>query len=96
MSVKTRIDRLERATGGNGGGYCECAGSGSTTWPDGEPVRNFVTGEVPEVKPDVCAKCGRPVRVVVLTWDDDPRDWEANPAVRGVVAIGGIDLEADI
>lgn len=65
-NLQGRVARLERATGEPGDGrYCQCLG-------DARVVVSWATREPEE--PETCPRCGRPIRVDVVTWlDDDDR-----------------------
>jgi len=74
--VRRRVGDLERAAGVSGSPWCECEGGKVTVlWDTGERVQPFC-GPWPEVAPEpepaTCRRCGKPVRVVTLVWDDSP------------------------
>ncbi len=76
--VKRRLDKVERALGvaEPDSPWCQCETDGRSvyvTWGDtAEPVADPVTGEIPEPEPELCPKCGKPIRVVTVTWDEVP------------------------
>lgn len=80
--LRRRVSKLERELGAvSGSGWCECERKPSVrvVWPDGEPVPPFASGErqvESEPLPEVCERCGLPVRVEVITvvFEDDD-DW---------------------
>lgn len=70
--LKRRVATLERQRG-EPGPWCECPGPLRVVWADGTPVTPFCgpwPEEPPEPAPDICPKCGKPIRVIDVVWDD--------------------------
>lgn len=61
MRIATKIERLERSLAG--GQYCQCDGAPVVVWAHDEPAPS---------EPDVCERCARPRRHIVVQWADDP------------------------
>jgi len=76
--VRERMARLERATRGVAAGFCRCPGPVVVLFASGEPAPPFCGAEAapvePEPEPEVCPRCGRPRRQVMLTWNDGEGD----------------------
>ena len=78
--LRRRVTNLERGQG-PAGPWCACAGDIVTIWhADGEPAGTIAGPGGPVATDDYepcsshegapCETCGKPVRVITLTWDD--------------------------
>ncbi len=57
-TLASRVDKLE----GKGGDpeFCQCEGPIRVSWPDDPPP------------PDVCERCGKPIRTIQVVFDEPP------------------------
>lgn len=82
--VRRRVRALERLLKVDGGRWCECqrAPRVEVVWDDGSEVLPFAgerepgraqRSELAPEQPEICPRCGREVRRVLvnLVWDDD-------------------------
>lgn len=80
--LRRRVRQMEKAHGPRGP-WCECPGPTIVLWPDGDPVRPFCGTEPepePEPRDEVCERCGRPIRTIVLLWPEQRGGAEADDA----------------
>ena len=64
MSLKERVTKLEQKAGGPDSEWCCCGDKEITVLWGGEVDPMPVNGAP-------CPKCGRPMRVIDVTWPDD-------------------------
>jgi hypothetical protein len=64
MSLERRVTKLEQRTGGPDSEWCSCGDKEITVLWGGEVDPMPANG-------DLCPQCGRPMRVIDVTWPDD-------------------------